>query len=252
MHLVYDVDLVACRGGAIGDAVDDLADVADAGPARRVHLEHVDMAAFGNRDAGLADAAGLDGRTALPVFSNAVQTLGNDSCSRCLAHTTHAGQHEGMGDAVGLESVAERAYHRILADQIGEGLGPVLAREDAVGGFGLGQGAVARLDPAGRSLSGGVVRDKGAAPETGRNRRMHPVCIPYGCCTYRSKRFPDGADLAPGRQEPGPPDVPGRRPDLIDTGPGPSRGASRAARFHHGASFQVSITMRQTPSSSFR
>ena len=73
-------------------------------------------------DAGLADPAGLDRRPALPVRPGAVQPLGDDPRRRGLADAAHAGQHEGMRDPVRLEGVAERAHHRLLADQVGEGL----------------------------------------------------------------------------------------------------------------------------------
>ena len=90
--------------------------------------------------AGVADAAGVDRRPALPVRPGAVQPLGDDPRRGGLADAAHAGQHEGVGDAVRLEGVAQRAHHRLLADQVGEGLGPVLAGEHAVGGFGGGLG----------------------------------------------------------------------------------------------------------------
>ncbi len=52
-----------------------------------------------------------------------------------LPIAAHAGHDEGLRDPVGLEGVVQRAHHRVLADQVGEGLGPVFARENLVGGF---------------------------------------------------------------------------------------------------------------------
>jgi hypothetical protein len=54
VNFVDDVDLVARRDGGIAHRLDDLAHVVDAGVAGRVHLDHVDVAAFGDGAAGLA------------------------------------------------------------------------------------------------------------------------------------------------------------------------------------------------------
>ena len=54
VHFVDDVDLVARGARGVPDAVHDLADVVDAGAGRRVHLEHVDVPPFGDRDTRLA------------------------------------------------------------------------------------------------------------------------------------------------------------------------------------------------------
>ena len=67
MDFVDDVDLVARRHGGIAHGLNDLAHVVHAGMAGGVHFHHVAMAAFGNRPAGFADAAWVDGRAALPV-----------------------------------------------------------------------------------------------------------------------------------------------------------------------------------------
>ena len=60
------------------NAVDDLADIANAGPAGRVHLHHIDMAAFGDGTAWLADPARFGRRAARPSRPDAVQPLGDD------------------------------------------------------------------------------------------------------------------------------------------------------------------------------
>ena len=60
MDLVDDEDLVAIARRPHLQPVDDhLADVVDAGVRRGVDLEHVEVAALGDLDAGVADAAGL-------------------------------------------------------------------------------------------------------------------------------------------------------------------------------------------------
>ena len=54
MGLVEDVDLAAPADGRIGDALAQLADVVDRVVRRRVHLDHVERARAGDRDARLA------------------------------------------------------------------------------------------------------------------------------------------------------------------------------------------------------
>ena len=58
-----------------------------------------------------------------------------------LADAAHPGQHEGMGDAVHLERIAQRAHHRLLTDQVGEEFGAVFARQHLIGRLaGAGRG----------------------------------------------------------------------------------------------------------------
>jgi hypothetical protein len=49
-----------------------------------------------------------------------------------LADAADAGQHPGLGDAAGGKGVGQRAHHRLLADQVGEILRAVLARQNPV------------------------------------------------------------------------------------------------------------------------
>jgi hypothetical protein len=86
VNFVDDVDLVARRNGSIAHRLDDLAHVVDAGVAGRVHLDHVDMAPFGNRTARLALAARVDRRAALPIGADAVERLGDQARGAGLAH----------------------------------------------------------------------------------------------------------------------------------------------------------------------
>ena len=98
-----------------------LADVIDAGTAGGIHLDDVDMAVFGDRDAVLAYAARADRRAASSVGADAVQRAGDNARGRGLADPAHAGKHEGMGDAPGAEGVGQGAHHRLLPDQLLEG-----------------------------------------------------------------------------------------------------------------------------------
>ena len=132
VNFVDNVDFVACRHGCIADRLDNLADIVDAGVARRVHLYHVDMPTFGNRAAWFANTARIDGWATLPVWTNAVQRLCNQSRGRCLADSAHASHQECMGKATTLDCVAECLHHRILADQFGKILRTIFTCQHAI------------------------------------------------------------------------------------------------------------------------
>ena len=146
MHFVDDVDLEARAGRPVVDRIDDLADVADPGARGCVHLHHVDVAAFGDGDAGFANAARFGGGAAFAVGADAVQALGDDPGGGGLAHPADAGHHEGMRDPVGRKGVLQGADHRLLPDQVGKGLRAVLAGKDLVG-FLVGHGTPVTRGP---------------------------------------------------------------------------------------------------------
>jgi hypothetical protein len=82
-----------------------------------VHLDHVDMAAFGMmaRQCSPSPVRGDVGRRFCRSCSSGA---GQDARGRRLADAAHAGEHEGMRDAAGGEGVGEGAHHRLLADQV--------------------------------------------------------------------------------------------------------------------------------------
>ena len=134
VHLVKDDDLVARFGGPVRDRRQDVAHLVDLGVRGRVIFQHIDMAAFGNGNAGAAGAAGLDRGACSPCRADAVQPFGDDAGRRGLAHAAHAGHHEGMRDPVRLERIAQGAHHRLLPDQVGKGLRPVFPGQNLIGG----------------------------------------------------------------------------------------------------------------------
>jgi hypothetical protein len=75
----------------------------------------------------------VDRRPALPVRPDAVERLGDEARGGRLAHPAHAGHQEGMGQPAALDRVGQRLHHRVLPDQFGKGLRPVLARQHAIG-----------------------------------------------------------------------------------------------------------------------
>ena len=138
MHFVDNVDLVARGDSGIAHRLDNLAHVIDAGVARRVHLDHVDMPPLGNRGAGFADPARVDRRPALPVRADAVERLGDQPRGRCLADPAHARHQKGMGQPPAPDRIAQRLDHRILPDQLMKTARSIFAREDAIGLRGIG------------------------------------------------------------------------------------------------------------------
>ena len=147
VNLVDDEDLVARLRRAVADRFDDrIADILHAGVGGRVHFHHVDMAALGDRHAVLTHPARIGRRPARAIGPDAVQPLGDDPRGRCLAGAANPRQHEGLRDPVSLESVFQRAHHRILTDQVGECRRAILARQNLVAGVGyLGHCASGRL-----------------------------------------------------------------------------------------------------------
>ena len=133
VHLIDDIDFVPGRGRAVMHAVDDLADIADAGVRCGVHLHHVDVAALHDGDAMFADPAGFRRRPAVAVRPDAVHPLGDDPRCRRFTGPADAGHDKRLRDTIRLERVFQRAHHRVLPDQIGKGFRPVFAGQYAIG-----------------------------------------------------------------------------------------------------------------------
>ena len=114
--------------------IDDFADIADAGVTGGVHFHHVDVAALHDGCAMLADAAGFGRWATCSIRTDAVHPLGDDACRRGFASAADARHHKGLGNAVRLKRVFQRADHRILAHQINKGLGPVFAGQNLISG----------------------------------------------------------------------------------------------------------------------
>ena len=220
VHFVDDVYLVARLRRRIAYAIEQLAHLVDLGAAGGVQLQHVEVAAFQD-SAAVAPLAG-EGLEAWPVDLVAFefQRARQQARGGGLADPAHARQHEGVGDAAGREGVAQRAHHRLLADQILEGARPVLAGDDGVGAHGglsrvrwaaehIGGAVVALLGVGRRGKGRGVgvghglgQRSGGWRPATTRSRTR------YGCF------LPDLTGLAR------PPPIAGLQPDISRAGRG--------------------------------
>ena len=132
VDFIDNINLVARRDRRIAHRLDNFAHVVHPGVAGGVHFDHIDMPPLGNRHAGIADPARIDRRAALLIGANTVKRLGDQPCGTGLAHPAHAGHQEGMGQPVALDRIAQRLHHRVLAEQLGERLRAVFAREHAV------------------------------------------------------------------------------------------------------------------------
>ena len=133
VDLVDDVDLEAAVDRREGDLVAQVAHVVDAAVGGGVHLDDVEGRAVGDGDAVAADAAGR-GRRAVTgaVRADAVERLGEDARGARLAGAARPREDVGVGDLVGLDRVAQGARDVVLSDELGEGLGAVLAVERAL------------------------------------------------------------------------------------------------------------------------
>ena len=143
VDFVDDVDLVARDQWSVARALDDLANIIDAGVRGRVHLDHIGVAGLDDFLAMGAVASEVDGRLVGNVRPGIVQGPRQNARCRRLADPAHAGQHVTLGDAIGSERVAQRRDHRLLSDQVIERLGAVLARQHDIGL--LGRAVVVRL-----------------------------------------------------------------------------------------------------------
>ena len=133
VDLVQHIDLVARLDGRIADALQDVADVVDAGVRRRVHLHHVHVLA--SHDGRVVPPVGGQGqRRLVDAVGFVVQGAGQQTRGRRLADPPHPGQHEGVGDPAGGEGIGQGPDHRLLPDQILEGARPIFARQHLIGG----------------------------------------------------------------------------------------------------------------------
>ena len=139
--LVEDVDLPAPGRRRVADPLAQVADVVDRAIRGGVHLDHVERAAGGDRQARLALAARAQGRAV-----DAVERAGEDLRQRGLAGATRADEQVGVVDAVALDRVREGAHHVLLADDLVEGLRAVAAVERRLAGH--RSESSARVEPA--------------------------------------------------------------------------------------------------------
>ncbi|EEE38298.1 Dual specificity phosphatase, catalytic domain protein [Rhodobacteraceae bacterium KLH11] len=136
VNFVDDVNLIAGRGRAIADAVDDLADIVHTCAAGGVHLHHIDMAPFHDGFAMFADTTGFGGRAAVAIRPDTVHAFCDNPRGGGFTGAADAGHDKGLCDSVRLERVFQGAYHGILTNQIGKGFRAIFAGQNLIGGAG--------------------------------------------------------------------------------------------------------------------
>jgi hypothetical protein len=124
VDLVDHVDLAAGTRRGESDAGQDLSGFVHLGVGGRVHLDHVEGRSVGDRDARRALPARV-GRGALL----AVQRLGQDAGGAGLAGPSGAGEEVGVRHPILGDGVREGLRNVLLAEDLAERLGPVLAIE---------------------------------------------------------------------------------------------------------------------------
>ena len=114
VNLIDDVNFVTRGGGAIGDRINDFANIADTGAAGSIHLHHIYMAPFHDGCAMFTAPTRIDGWPARAIGADAIHALGNDARSGGFASSTNTGHHEGLGDTIGLKGITQGLDHRVL------------------------------------------------------------------------------------------------------------------------------------------
>ena len=132
VHFIDDVNLHPRLHRGITHRVDDLAHVVNAGVGGGVHFDHIHVARFQDGFALGGDVRHVDGGTC-----GVVQGPCNQPRRGGFAHTAHPRQHIGLRHPARGKGVRQGAHQRLLADQVGKGLGTVFACENAIGGIGL-------------------------------------------------------------------------------------------------------------------
>ena len=128
MDLVDDEDLVAIARRPDAEAGDDhLSHLVDLGIGCGVDLDDVEVAAFGDFDAGIAFAARV-GRRAV----HAVQPAREDPGGRGLADAARPGKHERLRNPVAGDRVSQRLRDTALPDDVIEPLRAPFSSENLV------------------------------------------------------------------------------------------------------------------------
>jgi hypothetical protein len=119
MHLVENVDLVACAHRRIADRVVDLAHILDTVVGRGIHFDHVKVATFHDRLAMDAKPRHVDGRARDGTVRKLVieSARQNASCGR-FADAAHTGQNPRLRDPASRNRIRDSLNHRVLPDQL--------------------------------------------------------------------------------------------------------------------------------------
>ena len=127
MSFIENYDFVARGGGRVADHLAQFTNLIDTAIGGGVDFEDVERSAGGDFFAGVTGIIGLGGGT-----FGAVESFRENASSRRFADTANAGENVGVRDAIGCDGVGECFRDVLLADHVGEGLGPVFSRDDFI------------------------------------------------------------------------------------------------------------------------
>ena len=132
MNLIDNINLETGIYRPITNAVDELSDVIDPRPAGGIHFNYIDMAIFGDCQAMSADTTRFRRRTSITVFPYAIESPGNDTGSTGFTDAADTCQNKGMGQSICMDGIGQGPHHRVLANQLSKGPGPVFPGENAI------------------------------------------------------------------------------------------------------------------------
>ena len=138
VHFVDHIDLVAGLHGGIAGPVQQLPHLVHLGAAGGVQLQHVHVPPLDDGAAVAAVHRQIDGG-AMDGLALEVQGPGQQAGGGGLAHPAHPGEHEGVGDPARSKGMGQGADHGLLADQVLEPTGAVLAGQHLIGGRTFGR-----------------------------------------------------------------------------------------------------------------
>jgi hypothetical protein len=127
VDLVDVVDFELAAGGGEADGFAEVADLFDAVVRGTVDFEDVEGSAFGDFDAEVF--IGIEVRLGA---AGAVEGFGEDAGGGGFAGATRAYEEVGVGEALLLDGIAERADDVILTENVVESSGAVFSGEDLV------------------------------------------------------------------------------------------------------------------------
>ena len=128
--LVDHVDLPAGLHRRKAGALDQLADVVDAGVGGGVNFDDIEGIAGSDGHTHLAMAAGFRGRG---VAADAVERAGQDAGAGGLASAAGSAEEIGGSDAAGAQGIGQGGGDGLLPHQLSEPLGAVFVVEGLVG-----------------------------------------------------------------------------------------------------------------------
>jgi hypothetical protein len=115
------------RAWGVGGVVAKVANIFDTIVARSVDLDHIQIASLGDLLAHVANSAGLRCGAV-----HAIERLRQDAGGRGFSNAARADKKIGLSQAACIDGVLKCPRDMILPDNLGEGLGTILAGKNSV------------------------------------------------------------------------------------------------------------------------